>query len=178
MPASGRRCRRHGGRRAAARPCRPVWPHDIPSKRMRRMEPRAMQPMSCRPLPLPQECKAMLAGHPFHHLETKKLAKGGQKPPISHLCRHGDLVVLERERTDALAGCLEISVKHRWCSHADGRLANAAPWILATRGHDDRFYLWHIGNPHRVVTVEVGLFDGPLLDGALLEEQSGEPVHK
>src|SRR5262249_35321249 len=173
MPASGRRFRRAAGQLAAARRCRRVWPHDSPSKRMRRLAPPAMQPMPCRPLPLPQECKATLAGHPFHHLETKKLVTGGRKPPFTHLCRHGNLVVLERERADALARRLEIGVKHRGCRHADGRLTYAAPWILAARGHDDRFYLWHIGNPHRVVTIEVGLLDGSVLDGALLEEQSG-----
>src|SRR5262249_39400695 len=68
---------------------------------------------------------------------------------------HLDIVVLQRERADALARGLEIGIEYRGRRHADRRLANAAPRGSAARRHDDRFDLGHFGDAHRVVGVEI-----------------------
>src|SRR5437867_13371129 len=85
-----------------------------------------------------------------------------------------DAVVLQRERTNTLAGSCEIRVQHRrWC-HTDRRLAHAAPEPAGR--HDDRLDLRHLRDPHRIVAVEVRLLDAAVLDRALLHEYRGQPV--
>src|SRR5262249_25588282 len=62
-----------------------------------------------------------------------------------------DLLVLERQGTDALAGRRKVGVEHGGSRHADRRLAHASPRIVAAGGHDDRFHLRHLGDAHRIV---------------------------
>src|SRR5205823_6921146 len=85
------------------------------------------------------------------------------------ISRHVDVVVLQRERADALSGRREVGVHHGRRRHADGRLADAAPESAGR--HDDRFHLRHFGDAHRVVRVEVLLDHVSVLDGDLLIEQ-------
>src|SRR5215467_10239468 len=85
--------------------------------------------------------------------------------------RHLDVVVLQWKRADALARRLEERIEHRGRRHADRRLAHAAPGVAAAGRDDNRFDLWHFGDAHRVVGVEVGLLDAAVLDRALLIEQ-------
>src|SRR5262250_1401796 len=85
--------------------------------------------------------------------------------------RERDVVVLQRERADALARSGKVRVEHGGRGDADRRLADAAP---ETAGwHDDRFDLRHLGDAHRVVIIEVGLLDATVLDRAFLVEQGG-----
>src|SRR5215475_1183237 len=95
-------------------------------------------------------------------------AVAGRRPIASG---HLDVVVLQRERADALSGRLEERIEHRGRRDADRRLTHPAPGIAATGREDDRFDLGHLGDAHRVVVVEVGLLDAAVLDGALLIEQ-------
>src|SRR5207253_4762388 len=69
----------------------------------------------------------------------KKERRPCEPPP---LLRSGDLqvVVLQRERPDALAGGPEVGVEHGGCRHQNRRLADATPRGVAAR-HDDRFHL-------------------------------------
>jgi hypothetical protein len=61
---------------------------------------------------------------------------------------HLDIVVLQRERADALARRLEIGIEYRGRRHADRRLANAAPRRSAARRDYDRFDVGHFGDAH------------------------------
>src|SRR5215831_5314490 len=88
--------------------------------------------------------------------------------------RERDIVVLQRDRADALARCRKERIEHGRRSHEDRRLADAAP--ESTRRHDDRFDFGHLSDPHRVVGIEVGLLDAAVFHGALAVEQSGEAV--
>src|SRR5260370_37515669 len=82
----------------------------------------------------------------------------------------------QRERPNALAGRGEDGVEHGGRGHENRRLAHTAP--ESTRRHDDRLDLRHLVDAHRVVAVEVRLFDAAILNGALLVEQSEEAVHE
>src|SRR5262249_39187102 len=86
--------------------------------------------------------------------------------------REVDVVSLERERADALAGRREEGIEHGRRGDEDRRFTDAAP--EAAGRHDDDFDLWHFTQPHHVIAVEVPLLDGPVLDRAGAEEQSGE----
>src|SRR6516165_2915613 len=88
--------------------------------------------------------------------------------------RHLDVVVLQRERANALPRGLEERIEHGGRGDADRRLADAAPGVAASGWHEDRLDLGHFGDAHRVVVIEVGLLDAALLDGALLIEQRGQ----
>src|SRR5207248_3121223 len=88
----------------------------------------------------------------------------------------GDVLVAQRRRTDALARRREIGVEHRRCRDADSRLANTAPESAARHHH--RFHLRHLVDAHRIVSVEVGLLDAAVLDGAAAVEQRGEAINK
>src|SRR2546430_8648637 len=65
--------------------------------------------------------------------------ESGGWPPLSVSSGERDVVVLEREGADALAGRREIRVEHGGRGHEDGRLADTAPEVV--RRHDDRFDL-------------------------------------
>src|SRR6202051_973353 len=86
----------------------------------------------------------------------------------------GDVLVPQRHRTDAFAGCREIGVEHRRSRNTDGRLANAAPEAAAR--HHDRFHLRHFVDPHRIVVVQIALLDAAVLHGAAAIEQAGQTV--
>src|SRR5258708_2572089 len=90
------------------------------------------------------------------------------------LSGEGDVLVLQRHRADALSRRREVGVEHRGRRHANGRLADAAPEAAAR--HDDRFHLRHLGDPHRIVGIEVGLLDAAVLDRAAAIEQSRQAV--
>ena len=79
------------------------------------------------------------------------------------------VMVLERKRADPLASGTKEGVEHCWRGNADRRLTNPTP-ETATR-HDDGFDLGHLCDPHRVIGIEVLLFDTPAVDRALLIEQ-------
>src|SRR5665647_1257799 len=83
--------------------------------------------------------------------------------------RDAEAVVFKRDGAIALAGRREDRVEHGWRRHADGRLADAAPEPAGR--HDDALYLWHFGDPHRVVAVEISLLDVAVLDRAFAVEQ-------
>src|SRR5262249_19830898 len=88
--------------------------------------------------------------------------------------RERDVVVLQRERADALACGGKIRVEHGGRGDADRRLADATP---ETAGwHEDRFDLPPPRGAHRVLIIEVGLLDAAVLDGAFLIEQRGQTV--
>src|SRR6516162_9704713 len=90
--------------------------------------------------------------------------------------RKRDVVVLQRERADALARGRKVRIEHGGRGDADRRLADATP---ETAGwHKGRFDLRHLGDAHRVVVIEVGLLDAAVLDGAFLIEQRGQAVHE
>src|ERR1700745_4468068 len=80
-----------------------------------------------------------------------------------------DIVVLERERADAVASGREIRIENGGRGHEDGRFAHAAPEVA--RWHDDRFDLGHLVDAYHPVIVEVGLLDAAVLHGALAVEQ-------
>src|SRR6185437_15836015 len=76
-------------------------------------------------------------------IPPRSLAKEKRRPfgpPLPW--RSGDLqvVVLQRERADALAGGPEVGVEDGRRGNQDGRLTDAAPRGVAAR-HDDRFHL-------------------------------------
>ena len=62
------------------------------------------------------------------------------------------------------------------CRNADRWLANAAP--KSTRGHQDRFDLWHLIDAHHVVAVEILLLYLSVLDGDAAEKHAGEAVRE
>src|SRR6516225_7822101 len=78
------------------------------------------------------------------------------RPPPGAFSRHLDVVVLQRERADALARSLKERIEHGGRGDADRRLADAAPRIAASGWHEDRLDLGHFGDAHRVVVIEVG----------------------
>src|SRR5712692_1673085 len=84
-------------------------------------------------------------------------------------------MILQRHRTDALAGRAVERVQHRGRRDADRRLADAAPDRAAGR-HEDGLDLRHLRDAHRVVLVEVLLLDASVLDRALLEEERRQAV--
>src|SRR6266566_6632986 len=101
-----------------------------------------------------------------------KAAAAGAAASLS--LRERDVVGLQRDRVDALAGRGKVRVEHGRRGYEDRRLADAAP---ETAGwHEDRFDLRHLGDAHRVVIIEVGLLDAAVLDGAFLIEQRGQTV--
>src|SRR5262249_61333822 len=65
-------------------------------------------------------------------------------------------------------------VEHRGCHHADRRLTDAAPEIVAR--YDDRLDLRHFGKPHDRVAVEVQIHHPSVPDPALPVERRGEPI--
>src|ERR1700758_1873480 len=85
--------------------------------------------------------------------------------------RERDVVVLERDRSDTLAGCREERIEHGGGGDEDRRLADAAPESAGR--HDDRFAFGHLRDAHRVVGIEVGLLDAAILYRALAVEQGG-----
>src|SRR5262245_28057849 len=85
-----------------------------------------------------------------------------------------DVVVLERDRANALAGGGKERIEHGGRGDEDRRLAHTTP--EPARRHDDRLNLRHLADPHHVVVVEVGLLDAAILDGALAVEQRRQAV--
>src|SRR5262245_12345286 len=83
-------------------------------------------------------------------------------------------LVFQRYRAEALARRGEVRVQDRGRSHADRRLAHAAPEPAGW--HDDRLDFRHLRDLHRVVGVEVRLLDAAILDRALLQEEPGQAV--
>src|SRR5438552_10138010 len=79
--------------------------------------------------------------------------------------RERDVVVLERDGADALAGGGKERIEHGGRGDEDRRLSDAAP--EAARRHHDRFDLRHLADAHHVVVVEVGLLDATILYGTL-----------
>src|SRR6267143_2179731 len=96
---------------------------------------------------------------------------------IAQASHQFNAVVLERHRTDALAGRLVERVQHRRRGDADRRLADAAPHRSAGR-HQDGFHFRHLRDAHRVVLVEIRLLDAPVLDRALLHEERRQAIHE
>src|SRR5260370_40299459 len=80
------------------------------------------------------------------------------------------------ERPNALAGRGEDGVEHGGRGHENRWLAHTTP--ESTRRHNDRLDLRNLVDEHRVVAVEVRLFDSSILIGALLVEQSGVDVQE
>src|SRR5262249_245383 len=111
------------------------------------------------------------AGTRLAHLAGGKAAadaaapRGGAPPAGDCGCsgggvsRHVDVVVLQRERADALPRGLEQRIEHGGRGDTDRRLADATPRIAASGWHEDRLDLGHFGDAHRVVVIEVGLLD-------------------
>src|SRR5581483_3264475 len=85
-----------------------------------------------------------------------------------------DILLAQRHRAQALAGCRKIGVQHRRRPHADGGLADAAPEPAAW--HHDGLDLRHLGYSHRIVGIEVGLLYTAVLDGAAAIDQRAQPV--
>src|SRR5215204_1271585 len=79
-----------------------------------------------------------------------------------------EVVVLERQVADALAGRGEDRVEHGRRRDRDRRLADAAP--EAAGGNRVGLDLRHLVDAHDVVSVEVLLLDAAVLDGALAVE--------
>src|SRR5262249_16573455 len=100
----------------------------------------------------------------------------GRRPAPRPPSRELDVVSLERERADALAGRREEGIEHGRRSDEDCRLTDAAP--EAAGWHDDDFDLRHFTQAHHVVAVEVSLLDGAVLDRAGAEEQRREAERK
>src|SRR5829696_1275929 len=92
-------------------------------------------------------------------------------PEDSHLA---EIVVLERQVADALAGRGEDRVEHGGRRHRDRRLADAAP-EAARRDHSglDRGHLVHA---HHVVGIEVLLLAAAALDRALAVERRRKAI--
>ena len=67
----------------------------------------------------------------------------GRRPLLSG---KGDVLVLQRHRTDAFAGGREVGVEHRGRGDANGRFTDAAPEAAAR--HHDALHLWHRRNAH------------------------------
>src|ERR1700739_3952830 len=88
----------------------------------------------------------------------------------------GDVLVPQRCRADAFSRCREIRIKSGGARHAVRRLADAPPDPAAR--HDDRLDLRHLGDPHRIIVVEIRLFDAAILDGAPAIEQAREAIEK
>src|SRR5262245_53299650 len=100
---------------------------------------------------------------------------GGRRPaPRSDELGHSQIVMLQRERSDALASRREDCIEHRRCGDADCRLANATP--KASGWHDDALDLRHLRDAHGIVAIEVRLLDATILDRALLIEQGRKAV--
>src|SRR5258708_7864978 len=96
---------------------------------------------------------------------------GGPRGPPSGLPQ---IMVLQRQRTDALAGRGEDRVaerrrhdRHRW-------LAAAAPEAAAL--DDDRIHLRHLGETDDLVVVEVRLLDAAAPDGDLAIKRGTESI--
>src|SRR5215213_3125061 len=88
--------------------------------------------------------------------------------------RPAEVVVLERQVADALAGRGEDRVEHGRRRDRDRRLADAAP---EAAGRDRlRLDRRHLVDAHYVVGVEVLLLDPAALDGALAVERRREAV--
>src|ERR1700720_2998700 len=81
------------------------------------------------------------------------------------------ILVHQRQRAYALAGCCEDRVKHRRGRDGDRRLADAAPEIAGR--HDDDLDLRHLVDPHHVVAVEIGLLDRAAIDRAFAIQHRG-----
>src|SRR5215468_1613501 len=107
-----------------------------------------------------------------------RTAAAAMRPPRRGVSGHLDVVVLQRERADALPRGLEERIEHGGRGDADRRLADATPGVVASGWHEDRLDLGHFGDAHRVVVIEVGLLDAAVFDGALLIEQRGQAVHE
>src|SRR5713226_2289005 len=69
--------------------------------------------------------------------KIKRRPSGRRSDRLRMASSHADIVVLQRERADALARGLEIGVHHRGCRHADRWLADAAPGSGAVGRNDD-----------------------------------------
>src|SRR6266511_4648729 len=103
-----------------------------------------------------------------------KAAAAGAAAPLS--LRERDVVGLQRDRADALAGRGKVRVEHGRRGYEDRRLADAAP---ETAGwHEDRFDLRHLGDAHHIVAVEVLLLDAPVLDRTLAREERAEAIYE
>src|ERR1700704_5388777 len=132
-------------------------PNGNPRMMMHPPEPRHQGHARWSKEPPPQRRKHASRSCPVH---PKKKAAALWPPPLLS-SRHVDVVVLQRERADALAGRREVGVEHGRRRHRDGRLADAAP--ETTGWHHDLFHLRHFGYAHRVVDVEILLLDAPVL---------------
>src|SRR5215470_9511212 len=86
-----------------------------------------------------------------------------------------EVVVLQRERADALAGCSKDRVAERRRHERWRRLANAAPESAAR--HDNALDSRRLGKTHHRIVVEVRLLDAPVLNGDLAKLRGGEAPH-
>src|SRR5215469_4344463 len=75
------------------------------------------------------------------------------------------VVALQRERADALAGCSKDRVAERRRHERWRRLANAAPESAAR--HDNALDFRRLGKTHHRIVVEVRLLDAPVLNSDL-----------
>src|SRR5215813_14300491 len=105
-------------------------------------------------------------------LRWKAKARCGS--PAQLLCPP-QVVVLQRERADALAGCSKNRVAERRGHERWRRLANAAPEPAAR--HDNALNFRRLGKTHHRIVVEVRLLDAPVINGDLAKQGGGEAPH-
>src|SRR5215469_13216478 len=92
-------------------------------------------------------------------------------------CSHPfEVLILQRQRADALTGRREDRVKHRRGCDRDRRLPDATPEIAGR--HDDDLDLWHLVDPHHVVAIEIGLLNRATIDRAFAIQRRGEAIDK
>src|SRR5882672_5859039 len=85
------------------------------------------------------------------------------------------IVILQRQRPNTLAGCGEDRVAKRRRHHRH-RLLAAAATEAAARG-EHTFHLGHLRHAEHPVIVEIRLLDAAILDGDLTIERGGESIH-
>src|ERR1700691_5594201 len=81
-------------------------------------------------------------------------------------------MVLDRQRTDALAGGGEDRVAQSRRKRRYRRLTDAAPEIAARHNHG--LDPWRVGHAQHLVVVEVRLLDAAVLDGDLASKRRAQ----
>src|SRR5436190_6253497 len=84
------------------------------------------------------------------------------------------IVILQRQRADALAGRRKQCIAECWCDHRHRRLAAARPESAAR--HEDGLDLRHRSHAEHLIVVEIRLLDAAFLDGNLTIERGRESI--
>ena len=122
-------------------------------------------------VPCVDSCSAAIrrSAQPSNPVEFRR-PNGCPGSPAQLLCPP-QVVVLQRERADTLAGCSKDRVAERRRHERWRRLANAAPESAAR--HDNALHFRRLGKTHHRIVVEVRLLDAPVLNGDLAKLRGG-----